>query len=118
MNPATFRTLFRVFAFAEAVSWALLLVAMFSKWILEAEPLGLAEGGVPVAGMLHGVVFVIYIVVTLLSWYVFRWNRKTAFLALAASIPPLFTIWFERSADRSGLLQDPATRAAGATSAP
>jgi integral membrane protein len=113
VNPATVRTLFRTLAFAEAVSWALLLVAMFCKWILEVEPLGLEEGGVPRAGMLHGVVFVFYIAAALVSAVVFKWSLKTTVLALAASIPPLFTIWFERKADREGRLQR-----SGVTSAP
>jgi len=113
VNPATIRTVFRTLAIAEAVSWALLLVAMFCKWILESEPFGLEEGGVPKAGMLHGVVFVLYVIAALVSSVVFRWNLRTTVLALAASIPPLFTVWFETWADRTGRLQE-----AGATSAP
>jgi integral membrane protein len=109
----TTRTVFRTLAFAEAASWALLLVAMFCKWILESEPFGLAEGGVPKAGMLHGVIFVLYVISALVSRFAFGWNLRTTLLALAASIPPLFTIWFETWADRTGRLQK-----AGATSAP
>jgi integral membrane protein len=104
VNPTTTRTVFRTLAIAEAFSWALLLVAMFCKWILESEPFGLAEGGVPRAGMLHGGVFVLYVLAALISAFVFKWNPKTLVLALAASIPPLFTIWFERWADRTGRL--------------
>ncbi len=114
MNPSTTRTVFRTVAIAEAVSWGLLLVAMFFKWILDAEPLGLAEGGVPVAGPIHGGVFVLYVLVSLVAWRVFRWNLTTLVTALAASIPPFATVWFERRADREGGLQAPA----GATSAP
>ena len=113
MNPTTTRTVFRTLAFAEAASWALLLVAMFCKWILESEPFGLAEGGVPKAGMLHGIVFVLYVLAAVVSRSVFSWNLKTTALALGASIPPLFTIWFETWADREGKLQK-----SGATSAP
>jgi integral membrane protein len=105
VNPATTRTIFRALAIAEAASWALLLVAMFCKWVLEAEPLGLAEGGVPVAGPIHGVIFMAYVVASIASAAVFKWNAKTTILALAASIPPLFTIWFETWADRKGLLR-------------
>jgi integral membrane protein len=111
VNPSTTRTVFRTLAIAEAASWALLLVAMFCKWILESEPFGLEEGGVPKAGMLHGIVFVFYIASALLAAFVFRWNLKTTVLALAASIPPLFTIWFETAADRRGLLTAPKDRA-------
>jgi integral membrane protein len=104
VNPAVVRTVFRTVAIAEAVSWGLLLVAMFFKWVLDAEPLGLAEGGVPVAGPIHGFVFVLYVLSALVSAYVFRWNAKTLVLGLAASIPPFFTVWFETWADRHGLL--------------
>jgi integral membrane protein len=112
VNPAVTRTVFRTLAIAEAASWALLLVAMFCKWILEAEPFGLEEGGVPKAGMLHGVVFVLYILATLVSARVFGWNLKTLVLGLAASIPPLFTIWFETWADRTGRLERTSTATA------
>ncbi len=114
MNPATVRTVFRSIAIAEAFSWGLLLVAMFFKWVLDAEPFGLAEGGVPVAGPIHGGVFVLYVIASLVSWRVFRWDGRTLVIALAASIPPFATVWFERKADREGRL----TVQSGATSAP
>ena len=116
MNPSTIRTVFRTVAIAEAFSWGLLLIAMFFKWILDAEPLGLAEGGVPVAGPIHGGIFVLYVVASLVSWRVFRWDTRTLIIALASSIPPFATVWFERRADREGKLQ--ASGVAGATSAP
>ena len=104
MNPAVIRTVFRTVAIAEAFSWGLLLVAMFFKWVLDAEPLGLAEGGVPVAGPIHGGIFLLYVVWTIVAARTFRWNAKTFVLGLAASIPPFFTVWFETWADRQGLL--------------
>ena len=116
MNPSTVRTAFRTIAIAEALSWALLLLAMFCKWILESEPFGLHEGGVPVAGPIHGGIFMLYVVTSLVSAYVFKWNRKTTVLALASSIPPFCTYWFEKVADRKGLLSKP--QLVGATSAP
>ena len=114
MNPAVVRTVFRTVAIAEAFSWGLLLVAMFFKWILDAEPFGLTEGGVPVAGPIHGGIFVLYVLSAVIAKLVFRWDAKTLVVALASSIPPFATVWFERKADREGRLQVPA----GATSAP
>ena len=107
MNPSTVRTIFRTVAIAEALSWALLLAAMFCKWILEAEPFGLHEGGVPVAGPIHGGIFVLYVVSCIVAAYAFKWNAKTTLLALASSIPPFFTYWFEVVADRKGQLSRP-----------
>lgn len=107
MNPSTARTIFRTVAIAEALSWALLLAAMFCKWILESEPFGLHEGGVPVAGPIHGVIFMLYVASCILATVVFRWDRRTTLLALASSIPPFCTYWFEKVADRQGKLAEP-----------
>ncbi|WP_332643588.1 DUF3817 domain-containing protein [Aeromicrobium sp.] len=98
------RTAFRTVAIAEAISWALLLSAMFCKYVLESEPFGLHEGGVPVAGMTHGVIFIAYVITTIVTAVIFKWRPKTTLLALAASIPPFFTYVFEVVADRKGLL--------------
>jgi integral membrane protein len=114
VNPSTVRTVFRTIAIAEAFSWALLLAAMFCKWILESEPFGLHEGGVPVAGPIHGGIFMLYVVSCIVAAIVFKWSARTTVLALAASIPPFFTYWFEVVADRKGQLSQPA----GATSTP
>lgn len=81
---------------------------MLCKWILETEPFGLHEGGVPVAGPIHGVIFLAYVVTSIVAAIVFKWNAKTTLLALASSIPPFFTYVFEVLADRKGLLGQPA----------
>ena len=62
------------------------------------------EVGVQVFGPIHGGVFVAYVLVTLVAARVLRWSPVTALLALAASVPPLVTIWFERWATRTGAL--------------
>ena len=116
MNPSTVRTVFRTIAIAEAVSWALLLSAMFCKYVTESEPFGLREGGVPVAGMIHGVIFIGFVITTFVARSAFGWSLKTFVLALASSIPPFFTVVFEVVADRKGLLSKP--QLVGATSAP
>ncbi|MFT4188305.1 MAG: DUF3817 domain-containing protein [Aeromicrobium sp.] len=104
MTPEATRTWFRLIAFAEAVSWGLLLSAMFFKYVLEAEPFGLAEGGVPVAGPIHGVIFVFYLLACLVAWIVFRWSPIVGVIALIAAIPPFSTAIFEVVADKRGLL--------------
>ncbi|MBA0125057.1 DUF3817 domain-containing protein [Haloechinothrix sp. YIM 98757] len=93
---------FRLVAVAEALSWVGLLVAMFAKYVV-----GLGEGGVPVAGMVHGIMFIAYIVVTLAVFRALDWNARTLLLAVAAGVPPLFTWWFEVWALRSGRLDSP-----------
>ena len=99
IQPHVLARAFRVVAVAEAVSWALLLAGMFVKWVLRTS-----EVGVQLAGPVHGAVFVAYVLVTLLAWRVLRWPLGTAVLALAASVPPFTTVWFERWAQRAGRL--------------
>lgn len=114
---AATRSVFRVVAVAEALSWAGLLIAMFFKWVVAADPHTGAEGGVPIMGPIHGGVFVLFVLTSLVAWWVFRWRLGTAVLALASAVPPFATIWFERRVDRQGLLgvsaADRTTAAAG-----
>jgi integral membrane protein len=102
--------LFRVAAVAEALSWAGLLIGMFFKYVV-----GAGDGGVPVVGMVHGVVFVVYVVVSLVVSRPLAWRPKTLMLALLCSIPPLFTWAFEKWALRSGKLDGPSRLIHGGT---
>ena len=98
-SPRTVAGVFRVVAVAEAVSWALLLAGMFVKWVLRTSELG-----VQVFGPVHGAVFIAYVLVALVAWRVLRWSPATTLLALAASLPPFTTAWFEVWARRTGRL--------------
>jgi integral membrane protein len=110
LSPQTVSRAFRAVAIAEAVSWVLLLAGMFVKWVLRTSELG-----VQLAGPVHGAVFVAYVLVSLLAWRVLGWSPRTALLALAASVPPLCTVVFERWARRTGRLplDAPAAAVAG-----
>ena len=99
MNSRTAATAFRIVAVAEALSWIGLLAGMFVKWVLQTS-----EVGVQVFGPIHGGVFVVYLVVTVLAARILRWDAAAVLLAFAASVPPLATIWFERYATRTGRL--------------
>ena len=92
-------TVFRVVAIAEAASWAGLLVGMFFKYVVDA-----GEQGVHVFGPIHGTVFTTYVVVAVLTWRRQRWSFLVGIVALAASVPPFCTVFFELWADRSGRL--------------
>ncbi|GAA4863511.1 DUF3817 domain-containing protein [Actinomycetospora straminea] len=95
---------FRAVAIAEACSWIGLLVGMAFKYLVVFDDLG-----VRVFGPIHGALFVAYVVIALVTARVFRWGAVTTLLALAASIPPAATIWFERRAVRRGELGDERT---------
>ena len=106
VTPAAVIAAFRVVAVAEALSWAGLLAGMYVKHVL-----GTSEAGVQFFGPVHGAVFVAYVLAAVPAARVLRWSPGTTLLALAAAVPPLVTVWFERWATRSGRL---APRAAGA----
>ena len=93
-------TVFALVALAEGFTWAGLLIGMFLKYVTETT-----EAGVALFGMLHGIVFVVYVLVTLIVWWRLRWSVPVGLLALVASVPPLTTVPFEIWAQRRGLLR-------------
>ena len=104
MSPRTATTLFRLVAVAEALSWLGLLAGMYAKYVPQTS-----EVGVQVFGPIHGGMFVAYLGGALVVRRVLRWDLWTTLLALAASVPPLTTVLFERWATRTGRLPSPAT---------
>ena len=103
MTPRTAASVFRIVAVAEALSWVGLLAGMYVKYVPQTS-----EVGVQVFGPVHGAVFIAYVVVALVAARVLGWSRWTTLLALAASVPPLATVVFERWAGRTGRLEAPA----------
>ncbi|MEV6609117.1 DUF3817 domain-containing protein [Kutzneria sp. NPDC051319] len=89
---------FRAVAVAEAISWAGLLIGMFFKYVMGNEI------GVHIFGPVHGVVFIAYVVLSLLARRALNWDNRTTALALIASIPPFGSVVFERWAARTGRL--------------
>ena len=89
---------FRLVALLEAVSWVGLLVGMYFKYLASTPN----EIGVKVFGMAHGLIFIGFAVVALLSGIAFRWAIGTWLLAIAASIVPLGSVIFLIWADRTG----------------
>ncbi len=94
-------TRFRLIAFWEAVTWAVLLIAMVFKW-----GFGIDEA-VKVPGMLHGITgFLAFVLITLVTSRALKWEPKVTLLALISSVPPFGTVVFERWAVRKGLLAE------------
>ncbi|MDA3628628.1 DUF3817 domain-containing protein [Saccharopolyspora sp. WRP15-2] len=98
--PRTHAGWFRLVAIAEAFSWVGLLAAMAFKYGLGMP------AGVTVMGWIHGAIFTAYVVTCLVVFSPFRWRFWVLVLALVASVPPLATVWFERWANRRGLLTE------------
>lgn len=96
------RSLFRAAAFAEAVTWGLLLAGMAQKYLLDA-----GDWGVSIGGALHGLVFLAFCVVTVLVAVNQRWSLGVTVAALAAAVPPFATVPAEVVLNRSGRLDGP-----------
>lgn len=105
LEPRTVARVFRIVAILEAISWLALLIAMYFKWVE-----GHAEA-VAVPGMVHGIIFVGFVLVSLVTAYVLRWTVSTTAWALFSSIPPFGTLVFELWAQRSGRLTRDGDRA-------
>lgn len=96
MSP---RTLYRTLAFAEAVTWTLLITAMLMKYVG-------GMGGLPVliAGSIHGFVFLSYAATAVLVGVNQRWSVPLIALAVLTAFVPYATVPFDLWADRSGRL--------------
>lgn len=94
MSP---RALFRTFATAEVVTWAGLITALILRGT------GVANI-VPIAGGIHGFIFLSYCVSTVFVWVNQKWRPGTGVLGLVLAIVPFATLPFELSIDRKGLL--------------
>lgn len=77
------------------MTWALLIVGMILKYGTKTTDLG-----VKIAGMLHGVVFIAFLVVTAAVWIDNRWSLARGLLGMASAIPPFFTLLFEANAEK------------------
>ena len=91
--PSMARAL-RIAALAEAVSFLLVLSAMVAKYGFEAGPNG--EGWVPVAGPIHGVIFLAYAALVLLGREEQRWSLGQTLLALVLSAVPFGGFYVEQ----------------------
>ncbi len=85
--------LFRLAAFVETVTWTLLIIGiLFKKFLLPGY-----EFVLPIAGSLHGVCFLAYIVIVFFVHRSLKWSIRRLIVAEAVSNVPygamLFEIW-------------------------
>lgn len=92
------RLLFRIFAFAELITWAGLITAL----VLRAT--GLSDAWVTPAGGVHGFVFLAYCTVTVLVWIDARWRPSWGVLGIASAVVPFATLPVELVVDHRGML--------------
>lgn len=81
----------RVIAFLEGVSFLVILfITMPLKYIFGYPQANMA------VGMIHGLLFMLYILAVLKAKFTFDWSLKTLFLAMLASIIPFGTFWADK----------------------
>ncbi|MGV9193543.1 DUF3817 domain-containing protein [Microbacterium sp. MC2] len=95
--PITPRALFRTFAIAEMFTWAGLIAALILRAV------GVAEF-VPIAGGIHGFVFLCYVASTVFVWVNQQWRFGLGLTGVLLAIIPFATVPFELRLDRRGLL--------------
>ncbi len=93
---------FRLVALAEAVSYLALLVATFVKRGLDGPDL------VAVLGPIHGILFLVYLVLTLLVREEQRWTAAQTIVVLVAAAVP-----FGAFVVNSRMVHDPAPSTTG-----
>ena len=93
------KKLYKTLAFAEGVTWTLLLAGLAVKALVGAPQLLLT-----VVGGVHGLIFLAYGVSSALVGVNQRWGFLRTALAVALAIVPYATIPFERSVEKRGRL--------------
>ncbi len=91
------RILFRSFAIAEMFTWAGLITALVLRAFDVANL-------VPIAGGIHGFIFLCYSASTIFVWVNQKWHASVGLTGLLLAIMPFATVPFEIVVDRIGLL--------------
>lgn len=95
------RTLYRVVATAEMITWTLLIAGMVLKYT------GVTEVGVRIGGTVHGIAFLAYVLVTIFVGLNQRWSLPSIVIGLATAVVPWCTWPYERWLERNGRLEGP-----------
>lgn len=83
------KKLFSVIAFLEGISYILLLIAVPIKYIYNNEYF------VQLLGMPHGILFIIYITLSIIMKFKMNWNYRFFLFVIIASIIPFGTFYIE-----------------------
>ena len=84
--------LFRIAALSEAVGWTLLITGI----LIHHYHLPGHRFAIPLAGQIHGTIFVAYFGILIAVYSSVRWSRQKFLLAVLAGIPPYGTLVFEQ----------------------
>lgn len=84
--------IFRLAALAEAFGWTMLIAAVIvNHYHLPGQTIA-----IPIAGQVHGTIFIAYFCVLVATYSSLRWSRQTAIIAAMAGVPPYGTLVFEQ----------------------
>lgn len=97
MTPKRF---FTFFAIAETVTWTLLLIGMFLKYVTQTT-----EVGVRIGGGIHGFIFICFVIAVIGVGTSQQWSKRRIAIGLGSAIIPYATIPFERSVEKTGSLE-------------
>lgn len=97
-KPISPRILFRSFAIAEVFTWAGLITALILR-ALDVTNI------VPIAGGIHGFIFLSYATSTVFVWVNQKWSARLGITGVLLAIVPFATVPFEMYVDRRGLLE-------------
>lgn len=104
LKTATALRRLRLISAPEAVSFLLLLVCSVLKRTTSFD-------AVPVMGMVHGVLFILYVVLWAAAWHRTRWGLPRAGLLLLLSVLPTGGFFAERTLRRESEASVAAARA-------
>lgn len=85
--------IFKYTAILEGISY---LVLFFNMLFIKPSNLELYKSLLYPIGMTHGILFIGYILLTLLLIKSQKWNFKTSFIILGASLLPFATFYIEK----------------------
>ncbi|MEL4308317.1 DUF3817 domain-containing protein [Joostella sp. CR20] len=82
---------FRLVSILEGISYLLLFgVTMPLKYLMDIQ------GPNRIVGMLHGILFIAYVVMAFVFYRRLKWSITTLFIVLLCSIIPFGTFWMEK----------------------
>jgi integral membrane protein len=84
--------LLKVVSIVEGTSYLILMCAVFAKYVLDAP----GEGGVPIMGPTHGVIFLVYAALVLVGREEQGWDAKHTVIALVLAAVPFGGFYVER----------------------
>jgi len=85
------KSIFRVISFLEGISFLLLLfIATPIKYFAENDSF------VKMLGMPHGILFLLYVVFAIMLKYELKWEAKTTWTVLIASVIPFGTFYIDK----------------------